>query len=262
VLLSNDQVASEIKERFVTSWEMVREVPKVTIDFGNGKKLERTLAGNTVLYVLTPDGDVIDAFPGVYTPDDFLAQIEAIGPDIQRFVAMPRSERSAALAAWHKAVAGAVVAKEIYRTTMAKAYVESPLLKALGGVGVDTPRGERFDDAAGKLIGEPNDAIDRIAARIDDISKKPMAADDVLATAGVAAGGAAADRAAAIVKADSAANVKLLRPAVHLLLSTYLDAQTPSTLKDAIYRKLLRIPLDDPYLGLADTILPGTRGGG
>ena len=34
----------------------MRPAPKVTIDFGNGHTLERTLKGNTIFYVMRADG--------------------------------------------------------------------------------------------------------------------------------------------------------------------------------------------------------------
>ncbi len=53
-------------------WESVRPVPKVTIDFGDGRKLERTLTGNSAHYVLDSNGRVIDALPGLYSAKAFL----------------------------------------------------------------------------------------------------------------------------------------------------------------------------------------------
>jgi hypothetical protein len=52
----------------------------VTIDFGDGRKLERTLTGNSIHYVLDSRGRVVDALPGLYGPQAFLrslSQIEA-----------------------------------------------------------------------------------------------------------------------------------------------------------------------------------------
>ena len=71
VLLSDEELASELKEQYVLSWESVREVPRATIDFGNGEVITRTLKGNCVFYVCEPDGRVRDILPGVYTPKDF-----------------------------------------------------------------------------------------------------------------------------------------------------------------------------------------------
>ena len=80
MLLSDKELAAELKERYVLSWESVREVPKATIDFGNGEVLTRTLKGNCVFYVCEPDGRVRDILPGVYTPDDFRQELRASEP--------------------------------------------------------------------------------------------------------------------------------------------------------------------------------------
>ncbi|MFN0021138.1 MAG: hypothetical protein ACKVP0_23065 [Pirellulaceae bacterium] len=74
-LYSNEEISRTLRERFVLHWRSVRPVPKVTIDFGDGRKLERTLTGNSIHYVLMPDGQVVDAIPGLYGPKAFLKQI-------------------------------------------------------------------------------------------------------------------------------------------------------------------------------------------
>jgi hypothetical protein len=43
VLYPNDEVSAVLRDRFVLHWRSVRPVPTVTIDFGDGRKLERTL---------------------------------------------------------------------------------------------------------------------------------------------------------------------------------------------------------------------------
>jgi hypothetical protein len=71
VLYSNAAVSAILRDQFVLHWQMVRPVPLITIDFGDGRKLERTITGNSIHYVLDSDGKVIDAFPGVYGPQAF-----------------------------------------------------------------------------------------------------------------------------------------------------------------------------------------------
>jgi len=72
VLYSNDEVASVLRDRFVLHWQSVRPVPIITIDFGDGRKLQRTITGNSVHYVLDSEGRVIEALPGLYGPKAFL----------------------------------------------------------------------------------------------------------------------------------------------------------------------------------------------
>ena len=72
VLYPNAEVANVLREHFVLHWESVRPVPTVTIDFGDGRKLERTLTGNSIHYILDSQARPIDALPGLYGPQAFL----------------------------------------------------------------------------------------------------------------------------------------------------------------------------------------------
>ena len=72
VLYPNADVAAVLRERFVLHWQSVRPVPVVTIDFGDGRKLERTLTGNSIHYILDSQARPIDALPGLYGPQAFL----------------------------------------------------------------------------------------------------------------------------------------------------------------------------------------------
>jgi hypothetical protein len=75
-LYPNAQVSQFLRDRFVLHWQSVRPVPKVTIDFGDGRKLERTLTGNSIHYVLDTEGRPVDAIPGLYGPQAFLKQLQ------------------------------------------------------------------------------------------------------------------------------------------------------------------------------------------
>jgi hypothetical protein len=72
VLYPNAEVSAALRDRFVLHWQSVRPVPTVTIDFGDGRKLERTLTGNSIHYILDSQARTIDALPGLYGPKAFL----------------------------------------------------------------------------------------------------------------------------------------------------------------------------------------------
>ncbi len=76
-LYANEQVSKVLREQFVLHWKSVRPVPKVTIDFGDGRRLERTLTGNSIHYVLDAAGRPIEAIPGLYGPQAFLQQLQS-----------------------------------------------------------------------------------------------------------------------------------------------------------------------------------------
>jgi hypothetical protein len=71
-LYPNERVSKALRERFVLHWSSEREAPLVTIDFRDGRKVQRTVTGNSLHYVLDPQGRVLDAIPGLYTPEAFL----------------------------------------------------------------------------------------------------------------------------------------------------------------------------------------------
>jgi len=76
ILYPDPSIAALLRDRFVLHWSSEREVPRVTIDFGDGRTLERTVTGNSIHYVLDADGTPIDALPGLYAPSVFRAELE------------------------------------------------------------------------------------------------------------------------------------------------------------------------------------------
>ena len=72
VLYSNAEISSVLRDRFVLHWQMVRPAPVITVDFGDGRKLQRTITGNSIHYVLDASGQPIEALPGLYGPKGFL----------------------------------------------------------------------------------------------------------------------------------------------------------------------------------------------
>jgi hypothetical protein len=74
-LYANRELSAMLRERFVLHWSSERPVPRITLDFGDGRKLERTLAGNSAHYVLDAAGRPIDALPGLYAPAVFGAEL-------------------------------------------------------------------------------------------------------------------------------------------------------------------------------------------
>ncbi len=72
LLYPEARINQVLRQDFVLHWESVRPVPRVTLDFGNGRRIERTLTGNSAHLVLDPYGRVVDALPGLVSPDVFL----------------------------------------------------------------------------------------------------------------------------------------------------------------------------------------------
>lgn len=76
VFYKNTEINRLLRERFVLHWSSVRPVPRVTIDFGDGTRLERTLTGNSIHYVLDSRGRLVEPLPGLYGPMAFQAALE------------------------------------------------------------------------------------------------------------------------------------------------------------------------------------------
>ena len=75
VLYSNATVSQSLRDRFILHWETERPVPIITIDFGDGRKLQRTITGNSIHYILDNEGRLLDALPGLYGPTAFLHRL-------------------------------------------------------------------------------------------------------------------------------------------------------------------------------------------
>ena len=71
VLYPDPAVSVLLRERFVLHWSSERPAPKITVDYGDGRKLVRTVTGNSVHYVLDASGRVLDALPGLWAPSAF-----------------------------------------------------------------------------------------------------------------------------------------------------------------------------------------------
>jgi hypothetical protein len=102
VLYSNTAIANLLRADFVLHWQAVRPVPLITIDFGDGRRLERTITGNSIHYVLDSQGNLIDGLPGVYGPQAFsrlLKESEVVFREVQ---SKNQEERRMVLAQYYR----------------------------------------------------------------------------------------------------------------------------------------------------------------
>jgi hypothetical protein len=107
-LYVNENIGRQLRDNFVLHWKSVRPVPRVTIDFGDGRKLERTITGNSAHYVLSAEGTPLDVLPGLYGPEQFDAWLQ----DVRRLHAQVRplaaADRGPWLQAYHAARSAAI----------------------------------------------------------------------------------------------------------------------------------------------------------
>ncbi len=155
-LYSNAEISKVLGERFILHWKSVRPVPKVTIDFGDGRKLERTLTGNSIHYVLDSEGRVIDALPGLYGPKAFLRELERAAETTKRSSGMSPAERQGFLTDYHRDRAAAIEAA--WGADLTKLGIALPAVEAkLTAAGTKaTPTAQ----AAGRIAG-PKYVVER-----------------------------------------------------------------------------------------------------
>ncbi|MEX2187168.1 MAG: hypothetical protein WD875_10255 [Pirellulales bacterium] len=107
-LYANAELSKHLRENFVLHWRSVRPVPKVTIDFGDGRKLVRTVTGNSIHYVLDAEGRLIDGLPGLYGPRAFRRWLDEASTIAKAADSLPVEQRADYLVAYHKQRADAI----------------------------------------------------------------------------------------------------------------------------------------------------------
>ena len=101
VLYSNEEISSVLRDRFVLHWQSERPAPVITIDFGDGRKLERTITGNSIHYVLDSAGQPIEALPGLYGPKTFLRALTDAETLFKSLAGKQEQERTFLLKYYH-----------------------------------------------------------------------------------------------------------------------------------------------------------------
>ena len=101
-LYANQDVSRFLRENFILYWSSERPVPRVTIDYGDGRRLERTTTGNSAHYVLDEDGNVLDVLPGLYAPTAFRRELEGSLALAARVRGQPDHERAKRLVDYHE----------------------------------------------------------------------------------------------------------------------------------------------------------------
>ena len=287
MLFSRKEIAEVINSHFEPVWKMVRPVPIIRIDFGNGKKLTRTLHGNIATYVCLEDGTVVDVLPGVYDPVSYREQLLALKTVAERVSrGAPRPEASLALyhrLQEHRLLTGEEAAtrreavKPEARLDVTKARIERPTELALDRPApLVKPRPElRPVDVSKSLIERPTElALDqpvpvvkpRPAARRLDVTKarieiptelviEPAKVKD-LAVRATATSSELVDNELAdwrTLREDTRHNELIRRKLIHGYLKDKPGVK-PDEITKWLYREVLNTDLDDPYLGLAHTL--------
>lgn len=284
-LYANEEISKFLRENYILHWKSVRPVPKVTIDFGDGRKLERTLTGNSIHYVLTPDGDVVDALPGLYGPQAFLTKINEALTVAKNAAALAPAERQPMLVAHHGQqfqsisqsfasdirrvnngagnllLAIRAPAAEPPRANVAaavarpKEIVERRLIAA--ALPLSTDPAQLDDEAAWQAIA----ALHAAEAKIDDSSRELIRSENP--TAAVAGKLAITKRRVedplvklvqtleTSIALDGVKNEYRFHRQIHQWLQDGNYRPDVDTLNERVYAELFLTPSSDPWLGLA-----------
>jgi hypothetical protein len=245
-LYSNAQISKTLREKFVLHWSSVRPVPRVTIDFGDGRKIERTLTGNSAHYALGADGRTLDVLPGLYGPaafQEWLARVEHLS-QMDRNAAEP--DRDGLLTAYHAQRLSQIEAN--WKTDLSQAGLDPSL----------TPAGLN-DDAAWQQIAAlraGQAALDPASIELIRLQNPPGAlqAGRLALTKRVVE-----DPIVRLVSTlqtnialDTVRNEYLLHRRIHERLANEpTAAHNTDALNEWVYAELFLTPTSDPWLGLA-----------
>src|SRR5262245_8238607 len=217
---------------FEPAWESVREVPIVTIDFGNGNVVKRTLHGNIATYVCTADGSVMDVLPGIYTPDVYRQQLEQVRL-LHWYVNGLRGGGNGPAAPQPAAPAIDVAARvSDYHAHQAKAMRANQPPDVFAFVPDD---GKRVIETPVRLV----------AASSIPTAKPAGKAKPAASTEGLAGWQPLVD--------DTRHNETVRRAQIHAKLAE-TGMVKPATIVKWLYKDVLHADLDDPYLGLREVL--------
>lgn len=291
-LYSNAEMSNMLRERFILHWQSVRPAPRVTIDFGDGRKLERTLTGNSVHYVLDSEGRPIDALPGLYGFWPFLRGLEHAEGIFKQLQGMDDEARRVALANYHRARIDAITsawavdtgkyggkipeallariakgspgAVEIAPVAVTKMVIEVNILNAI--MRDANVLGRVTDEAAWKKIAalHANDGLldSRSQALIRRKSANLFASPESTADA-EAQIARLIDNFQRSIALDTVRNEYVLHTKLHAWLIADPTRDDVNALNEKVYAELFLTPRSDPWLGLlsADTYT-ALEGGG
>ncbi len=277
-LYPNAQVSQYLRDRFVLHWQSVRPAPVMTIDFGDGRQIKRTVTGNSIHYVLNADGQPIEALPGLYGPQAFLQHLQRADELWQQTANLNESDRQQALQTYHQRrleaiqsawvqnlqtagiedvpalqtlpTSNAPTAIDAAPIAVGKAMVEIPLVSSAMSLSMLANQNRTQLDQAtepqtwGKLAGFHADL-----ARLDENSKSLMRSKHTAyrAPEQLAKTVQNFEQAMAI---DTVRNEYLLHSRLHQWFVEANRTGTIDQLNEKVYAELFLTPSSDPWLGL------------
>ncbi|HLP89049.1 MAG TPA: hypothetical protein VK184_10720 [Nostocaceae cyanobacterium] len=271
-LYPNQEISQVLRDKYILHWQSVRPVPQVTIDFGDGRKLQRTITGNSIHYILDSAGRPVDAIPGLYGPRAFLQQIQRAEVAANKFSKLQGISQEAFLREYHSQRLTEMETEwtrtlsrlripspprlvELSGSTSAPdAEIAAPL--AIGKAMVEAPvltsirpgrRVEVLDEATWNRIASlyhSNARLDQNSIALIQ-SKNFQAAKDANGLSNVVR---SFERSMAV---DTVRNEFMLHRQIHQWFVDGNETQNVNVLNEKVYAELFLTPSSDPWLGLA-----------
>ena len=236
MIFSNETVSEALGAAFECAWESVGPVPQVRIDFGNGDVLETTLGGNVLTSFCLSNGTVVDLLPGVTTPQAYLVAAQQAAGLARTIEARPERQQDRAIREAQQSFLG----------------VWPWVLHLSGGVLASKP-GIRI--AVDLDAVEPLPHVERApnTPSLEVAVSKSLGELPLLTSIELSGVSPISDP----LYADTRKVETILRPQARAVLAS-AAALTPAAVTPHVFRLVLKIDLDDPYLGLSKELV-GSR---
>jgi hypothetical protein len=273
-LYPNARIAKLLREKYILHWQSVRPAPKVTIDFGDGRKLERTITGNSIHYILDSSGRPIDAIPGLYGPQAFFQQLIKGEAAVKGYSQASASGKEAFLRQYHQQRLNSLenqwradLSKLGIRTqpgfvesqgdnvqppsanvaanvAVSKSMVERPMLSRIGRQGNPSITDERnWQRIAGLYTAD---------AKLDENSIAAIAHKKLVNTKQSSSNLSNTIRSfEAVMALDTVRNEYMLHRQIHQWFIQGNQTSSVDRLNEKVYADLFLTPSSDPWLGLA-----------
>lgn len=264
VLYPDPKVQEALRENYVLCWLPVRTAPVMSVDFGDGRKIERTITGNSLHAVLDHDDGVVDIMPGLVSPEVFTGWLTETAQRVTSPEPLPVVDSSTtALAA--PRVDPDQAAQVAMQRTFSKRVMERPAFDAgllpqdviaNTGTNASAPNQSMIDLA---------DKVGGAAAMIQNglLNQPTLMKMIQRETTDVDQQSAILRRLARSITADTGINVLTLQPAARQWLNEQTNRPDLQKATQWVYANVFATPLDDPWMGLAlfDTFTGLPNGG-
>lgn len=273
VLYSNAEISAYLKNNFVLHWQSERPVPTVTIDYGDGRKLERTLTGNSIHYILDSQARVIDALPGLYGPRAFSHWLCNAVEIFDQIAGKAEHTKEALLLGFylrrHQAIVndwtagitkiggkvpqgfarenGSNSALNVAERAATKALTEVSILRAISPA--EEALGKITDAEAWKKLAELHANVATLDERSISLIKRQnpkLSAKDLARLL---------KKFQEVIALDTVRNEYLMHTKLYSWLMSEARRYDLNILNDRVYAELFLTPQSDPWLGLYSTDL-------